>query len=380
MAENIKNIRIFLSSPSDVGNERNTVFKIAEELNIGMSNAIKKRLEIVGWEDVNASTSDYAQNVINEQIGDYDIFLGILSIRFGTPTPNAGSGTEEEFEIAYQNFKNRKLADISLFFKTDGFTTSDINIDQFALVSEFKKKISGLGCYRVDFKEIDFENLARKLLTNILLNWESYERRINVIETTPLEMQIDDIDDDMGYYDAIYKSIDELNTSTDITLVFINAMQSFNFQMNDTTEKLKNCIIDQDRTKIINSFSSKMDDLGESLSLNCNQQMTHLINSMNYFDLSSKIYLEDFTDSSKELKMLLPIFKNNIQSFEKSLITIENLSSVISTFPRATTKLNKSKKQLVKSLDDLYEHQSDSIRILEDSQNKLVQLISEYSR
>ena len=52
MAENIKNIRIFLSSPSDVGNERNTVFKIAEELNIGMSNAIKKRLEIVGWEDV----------------------------------------------------------------------------------------------------------------------------------------------------------------------------------------------------------------------------------------------------------------------------------------------------------------------------------------
>lgn len=74
MAENIKNIRIFLSSPSDVGNERNAVFKIAEELNIGMSNAIKKRLEIVGWEDVNASTSDYAQNVINEQIGDYDIF------------------------------------------------------------------------------------------------------------------------------------------------------------------------------------------------------------------------------------------------------------------------------------------------------------------
>lgn len=272
------------------------------------------------------------------------------------------------------------MADICLFFKTDGFTTSDINIDQFALVSEFKKKISGLGCYRVDFKEIDFENLARKLLTNILLNWESYERRINVIETTPLEMQIDDIDDDMGYYDAIYKSIDELNASTDITLLFINAMQSFNFQMKDTTEKLKNCIIDQDRTKIINIFSSKMDDLGESLSLNCNQQMTHLINSMNYFDLSSKIYLEDFTDPSEELKMLLPIFKNNIQSFEKSLITIENLSSVISTFPRATTKLNKSKKQLIKSLDDLYEHQSDSIRILEDSQNKLVQLISEYSR
>lgn len=38
------------------------------------------------------------QAVINEQINDdFDIFVGLLKGKFGTPTPRAGSGTEEEF-------------------------------------------------------------------------------------------------------------------------------------------------------------------------------------------------------------------------------------------------------------------------------------------
>jgi hypothetical protein len=30
----------------------------------------------------------------------YDIFIGIISLRFGTPTGVAGSGTEEEYRMA----------------------------------------------------------------------------------------------------------------------------------------------------------------------------------------------------------------------------------------------------------------------------------------
>lgn len=380
MAETLKNIRIFLSSPSDVQGERATVFKIAEELNAGMSNALKRRLEIVGWEDVNASISSYAQNAINEQIGDYDIFLGILSIRFGTPTPKAGSGTEEEFEIAYQNFKNRKLADICLFFKTDGFTTYDINIEQFNLVNEFKQKVSGLGCYRIDFKENVFENLIRKLLTNILLDWENYEKRIEVIETKPIEMQIDDIDDDMGYYDAIYKSIDELNESTLINTMIVDACREFNQKINITTEKLTKCLNDKQKTNTINDFSADMDLFSDKLNNSIINQMTHLINAMNYFELSSKIYVEDFSEPLTELHNLISIFNRNISAFTDSLGTIEYLSDIINKSPRTTTKFNKSKKSLLLVLDKFYEHQSNSIRLLEDSKSKLSQLIEEGRR
>ncbi|PYL26201.1 MAG: hypothetical protein DMF37_02915 [Verrucomicrobia bacterium] len=45
-----------------------------------------------------------AQDVINHQLAEYDIFLGIMSCRFGSPTKRAHSGTEEEFNRA--GFRN----------------------------------------------------------------------------------------------------------------------------------------------------------------------------------------------------------------------------------------------------------------------------------
>ena len=44
------------------------------------------------------------QGVVNEEIGDdYEIFIGPLWSRFGTPTPRAFSGTQEEFERVYES-------------------------------------------------------------------------------------------------------------------------------------------------------------------------------------------------------------------------------------------------------------------------------------
>ena len=43
------------------------------------------------------------QDVINRQIEDkYDLFIGIMYTKFGSPTNRAESGTVEEFEIAYK--------------------------------------------------------------------------------------------------------------------------------------------------------------------------------------------------------------------------------------------------------------------------------------
>ena len=65
------------------------------------------RFELVMWEtDTFPSIGKDAQSIINEQIGDdYDIFVGLMWTRFGTPTPRAGSGTEEEFNLALEKLK-----------------------------------------------------------------------------------------------------------------------------------------------------------------------------------------------------------------------------------------------------------------------------------
>ena len=64
-------------------------------------------LDLLRWEThTRPGIGQSAQDVINPQIGDdYDIFLGMFGIRFGTPTREWQSGTEEEFRRALSRFK-----------------------------------------------------------------------------------------------------------------------------------------------------------------------------------------------------------------------------------------------------------------------------------
>ena len=72
---------------------------------------------------------------------------------------------------------------------------------------------------------------------------------------------------------------------------------------------------------------------------------------------------------------ILNTFENNINSFSESLSAIENLSNIIDKFPRATTKLNKSKKKLISVLGDFSNHQKNLIQLLDASREKLKSLI-----
>ena len=61
------------------------------------------RVELLRWEsNVASQIADGPQPVVNKQIESYDIFIGLLAKRFGTPTAVAQSGTEEEFRRAYE--------------------------------------------------------------------------------------------------------------------------------------------------------------------------------------------------------------------------------------------------------------------------------------
>ena len=375
MVNNLKNIRVFLSSPSDVQFERNKVFKVANELNNNMSHALGRRVEIVGWEDVTPSISSYAQNVINEQVGDYDIFIGILSIRFGTATPKAGSGTEEEFNLAYDRYKQGKLADICFFFKTDGFTANDIDIDQFTLVKEFKRKISEIGCYRSEIKGDDFDNNIRNLLTTILIDWDRISNRQELgLSKDSISLQLHNIDEDIGYYDAISLSIDELEKSTQITTIFTKAGLIFNEAMLKTKSKLDLCSTDKEKSKIINIFSEDVDAFSLVLEANIDKQRSYLVNSMNYFNIASSIYAEDFNDENDVLNGVFSHIDEFKKTVEDSIPTMIYLKESVHKFSRATTKLNKSKKSLVKTLENFVVHQQESADLLQNSLNMLLKL------
>jgi hypothetical protein len=77
-------VQIFVSSPSDVAEEREALETIVTELNRTWSGPMGVLLELVRWEThTHPAFASDAQAAINHQIGDeYDVFLGILWASF----------------------------------------------------------------------------------------------------------------------------------------------------------------------------------------------------------------------------------------------------------------------------------------------------------
>src|SRR5262245_561058 len=74
-------------------------------------------LQLFKWErNVIPQIDQTPQGVIDNQMPDCDIYLGILRTRFGTPTGNYGSGTEQEFRAALERFNNQGKPWISFYF------------------------------------------------------------------------------------------------------------------------------------------------------------------------------------------------------------------------------------------------------------------------
>ena len=164
--------QVFVASPSDVAEEREILNSVIDEINQTYGDTDKIRLELVKWET--HSRPGFAtdpQDLINRQIGDaYDIFLGIMWGRFGTPTLRADSGTEEEFDRALSRWKDfPESIEIMFYFKNAGIPFNKIEPEQVAKVTAFKKRISSEGGVFVEFKDTaEFRTKARRHLTRFI--------------------------------------------------------------------------------------------------------------------------------------------------------------------------------------------------------------------
>lgn len=94
----MKSYKCFIASPGDTIEERKICRSVIESLrNNGRS------IEACGWEDVTSNINgNRAQTHINSWLAECDIFIGIMSLKYGTPTGKERSGTVEEFKEAYR--------------------------------------------------------------------------------------------------------------------------------------------------------------------------------------------------------------------------------------------------------------------------------------
>lgn len=158
---NVQVLRLLISSPGDVIAERDRFAKAVFRFNQQEIEQSGLFIKLIRWEDMAPQIGPRAQDVINKQIGRYNIFAGIMWNRFGTPNDIASSGTEEEFQIAINSWQQSKKPWIVFYFcDRPASFTNEQQIEQKRLVLKLRSELEGMGVIRT-YKNIDeFENLV----------------------------------------------------------------------------------------------------------------------------------------------------------------------------------------------------------------------------
>src|SRR4051794_36188178 len=131
-------IRIFLASSSELKEDR-------EQFEIFI-NRKNKRLCAKGiflyldvWEDfLDAISQTRLQDEYNKAIGECDIFVMLFFTK-------VGKYTEEEFETAFGEFKDKNKPGVYTYFKNAPILSGDIRQEDQQTVWNFQKKLEQLG-------------------------------------------------------------------------------------------------------------------------------------------------------------------------------------------------------------------------------------------
>jgi hypothetical protein len=170
-------IRIFVASPGDVQSERDQLGQVVQELNSTLSALVPERglmLELVRWEThARPGLGADPQDVVNRQLSipEYDIFIGIIWRRLGTPTKRAGSGTEEEFRIAHDSWKrNRKPREILFYFCQAPVSLPETaeEAEQLLEMTRFRNELSQEGLVWEYADRPGFADLVRPHLVQVI--------------------------------------------------------------------------------------------------------------------------------------------------------------------------------------------------------------------
>jgi tetratricopeptide (TPR) repeat protein len=167
-AASLKRVLVFIASPGDVADARSSVRHAVDRINRLVAKDNGFLLEPIGWQDIPPGMGHRAQEVINPYVDAASIFIGILHRRFGEPTGQAESGTEEEYSRIERRWGNEApKPEVLMYFK-------GIPDDQLANPPEglqrvlaFKQRIRTTCLY----KEFASEEALLELVQDALHDW-----------------------------------------------------------------------------------------------------------------------------------------------------------------------------------------------------------------
>lgn len=181
-------LRIFSASPSDMAAEIHKVEAVARMLE-PLAADLGITLKILNWRNV-VPNMGRAEKVILDQLNptEWDVFVGVLWHRFGTPPASVDpqtherylSGTEEEFKTAYRLWRHCRKPRIMIYRCLRAIRPDVLDADQFKRVNDFFSQFDAVtghhpGLYQSfdtaeSFEKLLLDNLQRLLLEYGRLN------------------------------------------------------------------------------------------------------------------------------------------------------------------------------------------------------------------
>lgn len=139
MSKNIVKYDLLISCPGDVKNEITLIKESVDEFNEKFSDTLGIMIQTRYWKTSSYSQSGKKpQELLNEQfVKNCDAAVAVFWTRFGTPTDQYGSGTEEEIEIMLNAGKQ-----VFMYFSEKPISPSTIDYDQYNKIKNFKEKRS----------------------------------------------------------------------------------------------------------------------------------------------------------------------------------------------------------------------------------------------
>ena len=141
MPKSVIQYSLLISCPGDIKEEINCVEECVTQFNTLYSDALGIEIVTKHWRKSSyAQSGGKPQALLNEQfVNDCDAAVAILWTRFGTPTDEYGSGTEEEVEIMLSSGKH-----VFMYFSDKPLSPSQMNEESYKKVQAFREK------YKVD--------------------------------------------------------------------------------------------------------------------------------------------------------------------------------------------------------------------------------------
>lgn len=382
----IKQIKIFISCPEDIIDELSSIQLITEEINKTSGKQNSYNLELLNWKtDTYTQVGTDAQEVITHQLeSEYDILVGLLWQKIGTPTKRDKSGTIEEINRAISNEEKEQL----IYFKT---TPPDnlnlINPDQLTKINSFKKELSSKGVlYKEFISTRNFESLFRINLTNLIIEQVLAPKK-RLAETKPsktnedkyssitdLITEVEDKDEDtlgLDIFNLVEETTSYLNMISASLSSMTNSLKDLTTNLTKRTGELRKFIkIKDDRLRIskvktvANLLANELDEFNNRINNELpvfSENFTSVGHAYSKVMLAASSY--DYGDTSG-IKESAIKFRDSVEDSTESCAT---LLRAVMKWPPVNPKFNKSKRETELTLKNLTKEMLEGLILLNEA-------------